>query len=44
MPKNVDKLNERFKHVKVTDNEMFHYDSGLNQFTQAEVDKLNEEY
>lgn len=44
MPKSIDKLNERFEHVKVAENGMFHYDSGLNQFTQAEVDKLNEEY
>lgn len=44
MSKNIEKLNERFEHIKLTQNEMFHYDSGLNQFTQEEVDKLNKEY
>lgn len=42
--KEVAQINERFEHLKLNDNGMFHYDSGLNQFTQEEVDALNKEY
>lgn len=35
---------KKFKHIEILDNEIVHYDSGLNQFTQEEVDKLNKEY
>ncbi|HHT97943.1 MAG TPA: hypothetical protein GXZ90_08640 [Clostridiales bacterium] len=34
----------KFEHIEFTDNGMVHYDSGLNQFTQEEADRLNEEY
>ena len=35
---------KEFEHIKILDNGIVHYDSGLNQFTQEEVDRLNEEY
>lgn len=34
----------KFNHIKHGDNGLFYYDSGLNQFTQEEVDELNKEY
>lgn len=35
---------KKFEHIDFQENGMVHYDSGLNQFTQEEADKLNEEY
>lgn len=35
---------KKFEHIDFKENGMVHYDSGLNQFTQEEADKLNEEY
>ena len=36
---------EKFEHIKMQqETGMVHYDSGLNQFTQEEVDRLNKEY
>ena len=40
----LEEINKQFKHIKLQENGLFHYDSGLNQFTQEEVDKLNAEY
>ena len=37
-------MDKKFKHIELLENGIVHYDSGLNQFTQEEVDKLNEEY
>lgn len=44
MSKQTEAINRQFEHLEFTSSEMFHYDSGLNQFTQEEVDKLNKEY
>lgn len=40
----LEEINKQFKHIKLQENGLFHYDSGLNQFTQEEADKLNAEY
>lgn len=37
-------MKKKFKHIEILDNGIVHYDSGLNQFTQEEADRLNEEY
>lgn len=40
----LEEINKQFKHIEIQDNGVVHYDSGMNQFTQEEVDKLNKEY
>lgn len=42
--KKLEEINKNFKEIKAVESGLFHYDSGLNQFTPKEVEQLNKEY
>lgn len=40
----IKELNKTFEHIEIQENGVIHYDSGMQQWTQEEVDKLNKEH